>query len=151
MKERGIATKVDGRNVTVLIGLGEGCAHCGSHNECSIAGKELEAESEPGSRISVGDEVELDISDAASAAGALWLLAVPLALFFGCYLGVGALWPGLSEGAQALGGLAGLAVGLAFAATVARRGRMSRRPRVFSAGVAAPGPREPQSSAEPLE
>jgi positive regulator of sigma E activity len=128
VKERGIATKVEGAAVTVRIGLSEGCASCGSHHDCSIAGKELEAESEPGSDIRPGDVVELDVPDSASAAGALWLLAVPLGLFFAGYIGAALAWPGRGEGVQALAGLAGAAAGLAFAATVARRGRMSKRP-----------------------
>ncbi|PKL24991.1 MAG: hypothetical protein CVV47_06820 [Spirochaetae bacterium HGW-Spirochaetae-3] len=128
MKERGIATKVDGRSVTVRIGLSEGCASCGSNHDCSVQGKELEAEMERGFSVAVGEEVVLEVPDSASAAGALWLLAVPLGLFFLGYLGVGAAWPGRGEGVRALAGLAAMAAGLLFAATVARRGRMSRRP-----------------------
>jgi positive regulator of sigma E activity len=136
MKERGIATKVDGLAVTVRIGTSSGCASCGSQHECSIVGKELEGDAEPGAGIAVGDAVELEVSDSASAAGALWLLAVPLGLFFAGYVGAGALWPGRGEGLSALAGLSGVALGLLFAATVARRGRMSRRPRVTPLGSA---------------
>lgn len=128
MKERGIATKVDGSAVTVLIKMSEGCASCNSKDSCGVVGRELNAEKAPGSSIAVGDSVELEVSNAASAAGALWLLAVPLALFFAGYLGAGAMWPGRGEGIQALIGLGGVALGLLLAATVARRGRMSRLP-----------------------
>jgi len=128
MKERGIATKVDGRSVTVRIGLSEGCASCGSQHECSVQGNEMEADLEQGFSIAVGDEVILDVPDSARAAGALWLLAVPLGLFFAGYIGAGAAWPGRGEGVRALAGLVAMAAGLLFAATVARRGRMSRRP-----------------------
>jgi positive regulator of sigma E activity len=93
-----------------------------------VQGKELEAEMERGFSVAVGEEVVLEVPDSASAAGALWLLAVPLGLFFLGYLGVGAAWPGRGEGVRALAGLAAMAAGLLFAATVARRGRMSRRP-----------------------
>jgi len=130
MKERGIATKVEGRVVTVRIGIAEGCAACSSHHDCSIAGKELEALAAEGQAIAVGDEVELNAPDSASAAGALWLLAVPLALFFLGYVGVWALAPVSGEGPRAAAGLGAMALGLLFAATVARRGRMSRRPTV---------------------
>lgn len=129
MKERGIATKVDGSAVTVLIKLSEGCASCNSKESCGVVGRELAAEAAPGSSIAVGDSVELEVSNSASAAGALWLLAVPLGLFFAGYLGAGALWPGRGEGVQALVGLGGVAAGLVLAATVARRGRMSRLPK----------------------
>ncbi|PKL06880.1 MAG: hypothetical protein CVV51_14930 [Spirochaetae bacterium HGW-Spirochaetae-7] len=128
MKEPGTATKVDGNAVTVLIGMSEGCASCNSHDGCGIAGREIQAEAAAGENIAVGDAVVLDVPDSANAAGALWLLVVPVGLFFAGYLGVGAAWPSSSEGVQALAGLACLAAGLLFAATVARRGRMSRRP-----------------------
>jgi len=128
MKERGIATKVDGSDVTVLIKLSEGCASCNSKESCGVVGRELDAEALPGSSIAVGDSVVLEVSDSASASGALWLLAIPLALFFAGYLGAGSLWPGRGEGVQALTGLGGLALGLAGAAIVSRRGRMARRP-----------------------
>jgi len=128
MKERGIATKVDGSAVTVLIKLSEGCASCNSKESCGVAGSELEAEAAPGTVIAVGDPVMLEVSDSASAAGALWLLAIPLGLFFAGYLGAGALLPGRGEGVQALIGLGGLAIGLAGAAIASRHGRMSKRP-----------------------
>lgn len=128
MKERGIATKVDGRAVTVLIKLSEGCASCNSKDSCGVVGRELKAEAPAGISIAVGEAVELEVSSSASAAGVVWLLAVPLGLFFMGYLGAGALWPGRGEGVQALVGLFGVALGLLLAATVARRGRMSRLP-----------------------
>ena len=128
MKEQGIATKIEGRTVTVRIGSAGGCSSCGSHNECSIAGKELETVAAPGAAIAIGDAVELEVSGSASAMGAIWLLAVPLGLFFVGYLGAGVLWPGRGEGLQALAGLGGAALGLTLAATVARHGRMSNRP-----------------------
>lgn len=130
MKERGIATKVDGRAVTVLIKLSEGCASCNSKESCGVAGSELDGEAAPGTSIAVGDLVELEIAASASALGVFWLLVVPLGLFFAGYLGAGALWPARGEGVQALSGLGGVAIGLVFAAILARRGRMSRLPRV---------------------
>jgi len=88
----------------------------------------MDAETERGYSIAVGDEVSREVPDSASAAGALWLLAVPLGLFFAGYIGAGAAWPGRGEGVRALAGLVAMAAWLLFAATVARRGRMSRRP-----------------------
>lgn len=128
MREQGTATKVDGRIVTVRIGLAEGCAACSSHRDCSIAGKELDALIPEGETVAVGDLVELDAPDAASAAGALWLLAIPLALFFAAYLGVGAAFPGTGEGPKAAAGLGAMALGILLAVTAGRRGRMSSRP-----------------------
>ncbi|GAB1456268.1 MAG: SoxR reducing system RseC family protein [Spirochaetia bacterium] len=138
MKEQGIATKIDGQTVTVRIGSIGSCAHCGSQHDCSIVGKELEGIAASDQDIGLGDVVELTVGDSARAAGALWLLAVPLLLFFLGYLGAGSLWPQSGEGIQALLGLSGLALGLLFAATVARRGRMSTRPQVTLVAKAGP-------------
>ena len=128
MKERGIATKVEGRSVTVRISLNEGCQSWNSKDGCGVAGREIQAEAAAGEHISVGDPVVLDVPNSANAAGALWLLVVPIGLFFSGYLGAAAAWPSSGEGIHALAGLACLAAGLLFAATVARRGRMSKRP-----------------------
>lgn len=130
MKEQGIATKIDGQAVTVRLGASPGCASCVSQHECSVAGKELVCEAAPGYEIAVGDAVELEVPGSAGVVGALWLLGLPLGLFFAGYSGAGVLWPGRGEGIQALVGLGGVALGLLFAATVARKGRMSRKPRV---------------------
>jgi positive regulator of sigma E activity len=129
MKERGIATKVEGQSVTVRISLSEGCASCNSKDGCGVVGHEMAAESAPGSTIAVGDIVDIEFPDSVRTAGAFWLLGVPLALFVIGYIGAGALFPGRGEGVQALAGLLGMAAGLLFAAIVAKRGPMSRRPR----------------------
>ena len=130
MRERGIVTKVDGTAVTVRISGSEGCASCTASHDCSIVGKELVGDAAAGRSFEPGDEVELIVPDSASAAGALWLLAVPLGLFFAGYAVAGALWPGRGEGPRALLGIGAMAIGLLLAAVVARRGRMSRRPTV---------------------
>lgn len=129
MRERGIATKVDGTKVTVRIEMSEGCASCNSKDGCASVGRELRAEAAEGSAVSVGDAVYVELPDSVRAAGALWLLAVPLGLAVGGYAAVGAVFPGSGEGARALAALAGLAVGLAAAALVAKRGSMSALPR----------------------
>lgn len=128
MRERGIATKVDGARVTVRIEMSEGCASCNSKDGCSSAGRELAAEAAAGAAVSVGDAVYVELPDSVTATGALWLLAVPLGLAVAGYAGVGALFPGTGEGARALAALVGLAAGLIAAATVAKRGAMSRLP-----------------------
>lgn len=133
MKERGIATKVNGTTVTVRIGLSEGCAACSSSGGgCSAVGKELEGVAMPGSAIAVGDLVEMRIPDSARTAGFLWLLVLPVALFFAGYMGIAALIRNASEGTQALGGLSGLALGLGAATLATRKGRMAARPSVVA-------------------
>jgi len=128
MTEQGIATKVDGTAVVVRISMSEGCSSCQSHDGCGIAGREIQAVADDGTIIAVGDPVRLNIDDSVRAAGAVWLLVVPLVLFFTGYLGVSALWPHHDEGFAALAGIGGLVLGLVFAVIVARRGSMSRRP-----------------------
>lgn len=86
----------------------------------------------PGSAISVGDLVEMRIPDSARTAGFLWLLVLPVALFFIGYLGIAALVHGASEGTQALAGLAGLALGLGAATLATRKGRLAARPSVVA-------------------
>lgn len=128
MKERGIATKVEGQSVTVRISLSEGCQSCNSKDGCGMVGHELQAEAVSGVAISAGDLVDIEIPDSVRISGAFWLLAVPLGLFVLGYMGAGALFPARGEGVRALFGILGMAAGLVFAATVARRGSMSRRP-----------------------
>ncbi|GAB1433774.1 hypothetical protein MASR2M29_24170 [Spirochaetota bacterium] len=134
MRELGIVTKIKEGILTVRIAAAEGCSSCSgcsssnTHNDCSIAGKELQADAAADNDISVGDRVELYVPDSAGAAGALWLIFVPICLFFVAYLGLGYLIPGSGDGLKAISGLAGIAVGLLFGATVAKKGRMSHRP-----------------------
>lgn len=133
MKERGIATKVNGTAVTVRIGLSEGCAACSSSGGgCSAMGKELEGVAMPGAAISVGDLVEMRIPDSARTAGFFWLFALPVTLFFVGYLGIAALIHTASEGTQALAGLAGMALGLGSATLATRKGRLAMRPSVVA-------------------
>jgi hypothetical protein len=70
----------------------------------------------------------LQIPDSAKTSGVLWLLVMPLALFFAGYLGIGAFIKSATEGTQALSGLAGLVLGLGTAMLAARYGKLSRRP-----------------------
>jgi positive regulator of sigma E activity len=136
MKERGVATKVEGQSVTVRVSLNEGCESCNSKDGCAVVGREFQAEAAPGTVIAIGDTVDMELPDSVRVSGAFWLLAVPLGLFALGYVGGGALFPGRGEGVQALLGLLGMAVGLVFAATVARRGPMSRKPRATPVGPA---------------
>lgn len=134
MKERGIVTKIKDGVLTVRIAVSEGCSSCtgcsnnNSHNDCSIVGKEMQAVAAQDNTINMGDTVELYVPDSASAAAALWLIFVPLCLFFAAYLGLGIIKPEYGDGIKALAGLAGISIGLLFGATVAKRGRMSHRP-----------------------
>lgn len=130
MMERGIATKIEGRLVTVSLGQGEGCAACAAHDECHSAGQSLEAELPDGFELAAGDEVTIEIPDATRVEGLALALGLPLTLLVGGYLAGEALMPGRGEGPGAVGGVLGLAIGLAVAALVSRRGRMARRPRI---------------------
>jgi len=74
MKERGIATKVEGQSVTVRISLNEGCQSCNSKDGCGMVGHELQAEALPGVIIAVGDIVDMEVPDSVRSSGAFWLV-----------------------------------------------------------------------------
>lgn len=126
MKERGIATRIENRNVSVRIVVSEGCASCHSRDGCASEGREILAELPEGMALAVGDVVDISVPDSAMAAGLLWLVVIPVSLFLAGYVGVGSL--GAGEGLQALGGIGGFAFGLLVAVFVARHSPMGRRP-----------------------
>jgi positive regulator of sigma E activity len=132
MKERGIATKIDGRNVSVKIVVSEGCASCHSRDGCSSEGREILAIAPEGLALAVGDIVDVFVPESAMAAGLFWLVVIPVALFLAAYLGIGST--GAGEGLQALGGIGGFALGLLVAVFVARRSSMGRRPEIIPSG-----------------
>lgn len=132
MRERGIATKIDGRNVTVRIVVSEGCASCHSKDGCASEGREILALAPEGLPLAIGDLVDVFVPESAMAAGLLWLVAIPVALFLAAYLGLGSA--GAGEGLQALGGISGFAAGLLAAVLVARKTSMGRRPEILPAG-----------------
>ena len=88
MRERGIATKIDGRNVTVRIVVSEGCASCHSKDGCASEGREILALAPEGLPLAIGDLVDVFVPESAMAAGLLWLVAIPVALFLAAYLGL---------------------------------------------------------------
>jgi len=132
MKERGIATKVEGSNVSVRIVVSEGCASCHSKDGCASEGREILARAPDGLALAVGDIVDVFVPESAMASGLLWLVVVPVGLFLAGYLGVGST--GAGEGLQALGGISGFALGLLGAVLVARKNSMGRRPEILPAG-----------------
>ncbi|MBP7265068.1 MAG: SoxR reducing system RseC family protein [Spirochaetia bacterium] len=129
MTERAIVLKVEGRTAVVGIQASEGCAHCSHGGDCSLAGARIDADLPEGFEGKPGDEVTLVLPSGVRAAGLLWLLVVPLALFAAGYA-AGDAWAG-SEAAAAGLGLAGLALGLGVAALAVRRGKAASRPRVL--------------------
>jgi positive regulator of sigma E activity len=129
MRERGITTKIEGRNVSVRIVVSEGCASWHSKDGCASEGREILARAPEGMALAVGDLVNVAVPESAMVAGLLWLVAVPVGLFLAGYLGVGST--GAGEGLQALGGLGGFSLGLLAAVLVARHTSMGRRPEIL--------------------
>lgn len=129
MRERGIATKIEGRNVSVRIVVSEGCASCHSKDGCASEGREILARAPEGLPMAVGDIVDVFVPESAMAAGLFWLVVIPVGLFLAGYLGVGST--GAGEGLQALGGLSGFALGLLVAIFAARKSSMGRRPEIL--------------------
>lgn len=130
MSERGTATKIDGSEVTVRIDLEANCAGCMNHEGCNLTGSFVKALDPEGLVRSTGARVELEIPSKAQAAGAFWLLGLPLALFAAGYFAGTALFPASGEGAAALLGIGGFALGLGAAWIFSRGGRSSVLPRV---------------------
>jgi len=132
MKERGIATRIEGRNVSVRIVVSEGCASCHSKDGCASEGREILARAPEGMPLAVGDIVDVFVPESAMVAGLFWLVVIPVVLFLAGYLGVGST--GAGEGLQALGGIGGFALGLLAAVFVARKSSMGRRPAILPSG-----------------
>lgn len=133
MKEQGIATKIEGRNVSVRIVVSEGCASCHSRDGCASEGREILAKAPEGMPLAVGDMVAVFVPESAMAAGLLWLVVIPVGLFLAGYLGMGSF--GAGEGLQALGGIGGFALGLLAAVFVARKSSMGQRPEILQSGT----------------
>ena len=133
MKERGIATRIEDRNVSVRIVVSEGCASCHSRDGCASEGREILARLPEGMSLAVGDIVDVSVPESAMAAGLLWLVVIPVSLFLAGYIGVGST--GAGEGLQALGGISGFALGLLAAVVVARKSSMGRRPEILLSGA----------------
>lgn len=146
MKEQGTATKIDGSVVTVRIDLEANCAGCMNKEGCGLAGSLMKARDPSGLVREPGQKVEVEISSGAQAAGAFWLLGLPLVLFGGGYALGSALFPGSGEGPAALLGIGGFALGL-LAAFLLKRGNQTASLPVVTrilepayAGVFSPAP-----------
>ncbi|MDX9957842.1 MAG: SoxR reducing system RseC family protein [Spirochaetia bacterium] len=133
MKERGIATKIEGTNVSVRIVVSEGCASCQSKDGCASEGRVILAKAPDGMPLAVGDLVDIFVPESAMAAGLLWLVVIPVGLFLAGYLAMGST--GAGEGLQALGGISGFGLGLLAAVFVARKSSMGARPEILPSGA----------------
>ena len=131
MKERGTATKIDESGVTVRIDLEGNCAGCMNQELCSSSGSVVSAMDPEGLVKTAGEIVEIEVPARAQAAGAFWLLGIPLALFAGGYAVGSALFRAAGEGPAALLGIGGFVLGLIVAWLFLRGTRMSSRPRII--------------------
>lgn len=113
MKERATVNKVEGEYLSVAIAMHEGCASC-VNNTCKNGRGDLRAYNRDGLDLAEGDQVEIEITGAEQARGALWVLGLPVAaLFIGYGLGR-VLFPSASEGPAVAS--AGILFALALAA-----------------------------------
>ncbi len=130
MTERGMVTEIRDRLVTVQLEETEGCAGC--HNDsCKTKRQAIQAWNRDRLGLSEGDEVEVEVSGAAQLEGALWVLGLPLATFVLGYFAVRAFAAGASELPAALGGLVGLALGMAIGVRAQKRKKVDTLPRVL--------------------
>lgn len=142
MNEQGTVTKIDGASVTVRIDMEGGCAGCMNREACGLAGSEVGALDSDGRVRSVGERVEIEIPARAQAAGAFWLLVLPLIILAGGYVAGTRFFRSSGEGPAALLGIAGFAVGLGVAWMFLRSRRESSMPRVVRVVDPGEGPKE---------
>lgn len=132
--------------VTLRIDLEANCAGCMNKEGCGLAGSLMKARDPGGLVKAPGQRVEVEISSGAQAAGAFWLLGLPLALFGAGYAAGSALFPASGEGPAALLGIGGFALGILAAFVLKRGTRTASLPvvtRVLEPTYAAAFPSDP--------
>lgn len=114
--------------MTLRIDLEANCAGCMNKEGCNLAGSLMKARDPSALVRAVGDRVEVEISPGAQAAGAFWLLGLPLILFGAGYAAGAALFSSSGEGPAALLGIGGFALGIGAAFLLKRGNRPSALP-----------------------
>ncbi len=114
-----------------------------NHEACNLAGSVVKALDPGGLVKSAGERVEIGIPVRAQAAGAFWLLGLPLALFAAGYAAGSRLFPASGEGPAALAGIGAFAAGLGAAWLFSRGRRDGSLPRVIRVLEDGRGSREP--------
>jgi positive regulator of sigma E activity len=89
---------------------GEECASCEGHS-CTLEGREFTARNTKGINLEIGDTVRVYLPPGKAILASFMILIFPLILFLIFYFVSGLLFNGLSEGARALFGVAGMAAG----------------------------------------
>jgi MYXO-CTERM domain-containing protein len=131
MKERGRVTEIRERLAKIQLEFSAACESC-VQGSCSAAKPSLEAWNGGDLELAPGDLVEIEVDTRAASAGALLVFGPPALLFAVGYAAVRALLPGAaSEEPAALGGLAGLALGVLLALIVSRRRRQASLPLIL--------------------
>lgn len=118
MIERGIVTKIEGRDVTVCLKPTEGCVNCAHSELCATGKTEVRVYDRKDIKPEIGETVEIEVSAGNQLASALLLLGIPLALFAAFYALSRALLPAEGEGPAALAGMLGIALGIFLGATI---------------------------------
>lgn len=80
MTEQGIVTAIDGKIISVVLRMMEGCASC-VNSSCKTNRTGVKAYNREGLAIAEGDTIEIKIEGKAQLSGALWVLGLPMALF----------------------------------------------------------------------
>ncbi len=129
MTEHGIVTAIDGKIVTVVLRMMEGCASC-VNSACKTNRTGVKAYNRDSLGIAEGDTVEIKIEGKAQLSGALWVLGLPLAVFIAGYLLGRFLYPASGEGPAVLFSVAGLALGGVVGIFVQKGKKLDSLPRV---------------------
>jgi positive regulator of sigma E activity len=128
MKERGIVTKRDGRDVTVRLQIGDGCGSCACSGACQEGKNEAKVYDKRDIQPGIGDTVEVEVTAGKQLSSAFLLLVLPLAFFASGYAAGLSLFPKAGEGPAALMGVLGIALGVLAGSSISRLGRQESMP-----------------------
>jgi sigma-E factor negative regulatory protein RseC len=111
MKDQAVVQRVEGENITLICGAGEGCRSCQANSLCAAKTREVSAVNPHGVGVARGDTVEFYIHPGKTIFAGFVVLILPLLTFILGFILAGNLFPLSGEGFRALVGLAGLAGG----------------------------------------
>lgn len=111
MKDKATVRTINGENVTIVCGAGEGCRSCKANSFCAAKTREVSALNRKGIQLHRGDTVEFFIPPGKTILAGFLVLIFPLLTFILAFLLAGAFLPQSGEGLRALFGLGGLAAG----------------------------------------
>jgi positive regulator of sigma E activity len=127
--EQGIVTAIDGKIVSVVLRMMEGCASC-VNSSCKTNRTGVKAYNRDNLALAEGDTIEIKIEGKAQLSGALWVLGLPMLLFIAGYFIGRRFYPDSGEGPAVLFSVAALALGTVAGILVQKGKKLDSLPRV---------------------